>query len=315
MAAALLCSCGSEPQQYRIVGYLPAFRGDIVPENYWWDMTHMNLSFVTVNADGSINDGRVRKCFSQVSDIAAEKDIKLLASIGGGGPKEEQDNFAAAVVNPVARKILAENLAALAEELPLAGIDLDYEAWNYDEDYLTEIVPSLEDLMAQLRSLMGEEKLITAAVATYGRYTKKMFDTMDYFTVMCYDLTGPWSKEGGPHSPFEYFVQGIEMCLNIGAPADKIVPGVPFYGYGFPDGKTEHSYSKSYGRIVEEFPGSENMDCVNGELYYDGMPTMERKCQYVKANGLGGIMFWQLGGDSLDPDKSLVRLINRVLGE
>lgn len=312
LATVLLTSC-SEKQEYRIVGYLPAFRGDIVLDDYWWDMTHLNLSFVTVNPDGSLNDERVRKTFEQVKDLAKERNIKLMASIGGGGGKAVQDCFAAAVVNPESRKALAENLAKLAADLPLAGIDLDYEAWNYSDEYLAAITPGFEDLVVQLRALLGKKKLLTAAVATYGHYTKTMFDNMDYFTVMCYDLHGPWSAEGGPHSPFEYFVEGIEMCQKIGAPNYKIVPGVPFYGYGFPEGKTEHAYSKTYGRIVDEVPGAENLDCVNDEFFYDGMPTMARKCRYVKENGLGGIMFWQLAGDSRDPQKSLLKLINREL--
>ncbi len=52
---------------------------------------------------------------------------------------------------------------------------------------------------------------------------------------MSYDHTGPWRPEKpGPHAPYEeaqaalaYF--GVDRKI----PKDKLVLGVPFYGYGF----------------------------------------------------------------------------------
>ena len=44
-------------------------------------------------------------------------------------------------------------------------------------------------------------------------------------------------------------------------------------------------------------------------LYYNGIPTIQKKVQLAKKNA-GGIMFWHIGGDATG-DKSLVGVINK----
>ena len=68
--------------------------------------------------------------------------------------------------------------------------------------------------------LDGPDRLLTSAVATYGKYTQAMVDSFDYITVMAYDLTGPWGNVKGPHSPFEYFTSSIGIFQEMGFPGE-----------------------------------------------------------------------------------------------
>ena len=52
----------------------------------------------------------------------------------------------------------------------------------------------------------------------------------------------------------------------------------------------------SYRTIVAQNPGAENSDQV-GEIYYNGIPTIQRKTQYAIDN-LGGVMIWEISQDA-----------------
>ena len=47
-------------------------------------------------------------------------------------------------------------------------------------------------------------------------------------------------------------------------------------------------------------------------IWYNGLPTIRAKSQYVVAEGLGGMMIWSLDGDG-PGDKSLLRAIDESL--
>lgn len=311
--------CAGPAQQessYRIVAYYPSYKAaeSVIPEQTLRKITHVNFSFALPAADGSLEYSAVKKSVEKTAELTAKAGVKVLVSVGGGGGSELQHAFAAAIHDPESRDILIDNLMKMADELSLDGLDIDYEAWNLkDEAYDTELQAGLEDFLAKLKSRLGKERLLTAAVAAYGHYTGAMAESFDYITVMAYDLTGPWGTATGPHAPFEFFTSSLKQFQDLGFPAEKLVGGVPFYGRGFPTDDPKDAYAMTYAEIVEKFPGAENHDCVNDELWYDGLNGMEKKCQYIVDNGMGGIMFWEITQDTTDPEKSLLDKINSIL--
>lgn len=305
-----------EQEPYKIVAYYPSYKAAnaVIPEETLKKVTHVNYSFALPAADGSLNYEAVTRSVQKTADMMKNAGVKMLVSVGGGGGSELQHAFAAAIHEKESRDVLVDNLMKMADELGLDGIDIDYEAWNLkDEAYDIELQAGLEDFLAALRQRLGPDRLLTAAVAAYGKYTAGMVDSFDYITVMAYDLTGPWTTTGGPHSPFEFFTSAIETFRNIGFPPEKLVGGVPFYGRGFPDGDPGKAYDMTYAQIVDKYPGAENFDCVNDELWYDGLGAITQKCNYIIENSLGGIMFWEITQDTTDPEKSLLDKINSLL--
>lgn len=318
LAGLLLHSCGApaEDKDYRIVAYYPSYKASdsLLPEETFRKITHVNFSFALPAADGSLEYANVARSVRNTAEMTKKTGVKVLVSVGGGGGSELQHAFAAAIHEKESREILVNNLMKMTDELGLDGLDIDYEAWKLkDEQYDLELCAALEDFLCQLRQRLGPDRLLTSAVATYGKYTQAMVDSFDYITVMAYDLTGPWGNEHGPHSPFEYFTSSIGIFQEMGFPDDKIVGGVPFYGYGFPGEGNDGAYSMTYADIVKNYPGAEHMDCVNDELWYDGIDTITKKCEYVMNNSLGGIMFWEITQDTTDPELSLLQRIHSLL--
>ena len=52
---------------------------------------------------------------------------------------------------------------------------------------------------------------------------------------------------------------------------------------------------------------------MSNGIAYNGIPTIQRKCQYVMDEGFGGVMIWELGQDSPVQQYSLLRAIKLEL--
>ena len=302
----------------KVIGYYPSYRENFT--NMQWDkLTHVNLSFAKVNSDGSLNDTQVRERFQYIAHDAHAKGVYLLLSLGGGGGEEEQNSFSTALLNPDARKNIIKNAVQTAKDLSLDGIDVDYEDWGWKETEANrKKSEALADLLQGLRNALTENALLTVSIYVNalndGWYTKQMIDLLDYVTLMTYDKTGSWaSSEVGPHAPFEYYTSTVEKSISLGFPKEKIIPGIPFYGRIFPNNTPESSYLMTYSAIVDKYPDAENKNVIEAiNLYYDGLPMVRQKAQYVKDNHIGGVMIWEITQDSENASKSLLNAIHSI---
>jgi chitinase len=163
---------------------------------------------------------------------------------------------------------------------------------------------------------------------------------------MTYDLHGAWEpttnfqaplygSSGDPSQPpannynANYAVQAYK---NAGVPAAKIVLGVPFYGRGWTNvpnvnnGLYQPSSTAAPGTYeagIEDYKVLKNLTgygqfrhpeaqafwIFNGSTFwsYDDPTSLTNKMNYIKAQGLGGAMFWEASGD--DATGSLVTAI------
>src|SRR5262245_10091170 len=159
-------------------------------------------------------------------------------------------------------------------------------------------------------------KLITSAIAVF--YKDQLSDAAlaqyDFVNIMSYDHTGPWRPERpGPHSTYEQAAEAIEYFgVTRKIPKEKLVLGVPFYGYGFGPELTSPAVTMTFKDIVAAFPGSDEVDQWNRPdgkiLYYNGLPTIRRKTALAREKA-SGIMIWQILGDA-PGDKSLLAAIS-----
>ncbi|HOJ79541.1 MAG TPA: glycoside hydrolase family 18 protein [Clostridiales bacterium] len=183
----------------------------------------------------------------------------------------------------------------------------------------------------------GKRYLLTAALGGTA-YTLRFYDLksisgiLDYMNLMTYDFAHGSSKETGHHTCL-FGPKGktgvpsadtaVKICLDNGIPADKLVLGCAFYGRGWDvaDGSSNGLYASvtsecafySYRELVLKYIGKNGFrrywdDCAkapylwNGKHFitYDDPESLEHKVSYVKTNGLGGVMFWELSQDHGD---------------
>jgi chitinase len=172
---------------------------------------------------------------------------------------------------------------------------------------------------------------------------------LDWINVMTYDMTGsqrsgvtnfnaPFAESSADPSDadwkrFSSVIGTIGSFVAEGVPRDKLVVGVPFYGRGFTGvpadnsglyqpftdtiGADYHTITSDYVPAYQRFRHPEAevpwvYDPASGTmLTYDDPESIGRKTDYVLAEGLGGIMFWELSGD--DKESSLLTAISSRL--
>ncbi|HEX2863741.1 MAG TPA: glycoside hydrolase family 18 protein, partial [Deinococcales bacterium] len=173
---------------------------------------------------------------------------------------------------------------------------------------------------------------------------EKVAPMLDLVNVMTYDLNGTWGAITNHNSPLyanpadptpaaDRAVLNIDGTVKLyeaaGVPAAKIVIGAPFYGHAFvkADPAGGGLFQKfaggpdptpAYKQIATMLPTATAgwddaakvpylLDASNTFITYDDPRSLAEKAGYVKANGLGGVMFWEISQD--DAAHSLVNAL------
>jgi GH18 family chitinase len=296
----------NDTSRFKIVGYYSLRAAMTDSFNVPFDkLTHINLWFLNPDSLGNfIQD------FSSLApfiNAAHAKNVKVLASIGGGSSHPYYHNL----LKEDTRAVFINKLVSVVLTNNLDGIDVDLEGSDIDENYESFVT----DLANKLRS---RSKMITAAIAVYYKdaLSDKALAQYDFVNVMSYDRTGPWRPEKpGPHSTYANAVEDLEYFgTERSIPKEKMVLGVPFYGYGFGPELTSTAIGLDYGQILTEFPEAESSDefkMPEGKiLYYNGVATIKQKTALAKEKA-SGIMIWQLQGDG-QGEHSLLQAINEA---
>ena len=288
---------------FRVIGYLPGKENLLASAKTidYNKITHLYIAFINPDSLGNLKGTENLK---EVASIAHAKKVKIMASIGGGGAPKYYPSF---LIGEKKTKLI-NDLANLAVENNLDGIDVDLEGALIDGNYENFVI----DLAEQLRA---KNKMITAAIATVykDQFTDKALAQFDFVNIMSYDKTGPWNpSKPGPHAPYEMAVEDLDYWTKTrGIAKEKLSLGVPFYGYGFGGSAPE---SISWKNLILQYPDKSTADefSVNGgNLYYNGIPTIRKKTSLALEKS-GGIMIWQLLQDTTG-EQSLLENIHAVI--
>jgi chitinase len=238
------------------------------------------------------------------------------------------------------------------------GLDID---WEYpgseglsgnrvrpeDTKNYTLLLQEFRKQLDELQSASGQQYELTAAMpAADGKVAKyevaKVAESLDFMNIMAYDFRGAWDSSGptnfhsnlyadpeGPGSAELKAVSvqsAVDAWLAGGAPADKLVVGVPFYGRGWSGvaaGTGDGLYQSATGaapgtyeagfedyKVLDNQPGftryrhpvTKQLWAYDGNRFwsYDDPEVLQEKMNYIKDNGLGGAMVWSMDGDTAD---------------
>lgn len=235
--------------------------------------------------------------------------------------------------------IFAQSAAQLVAEQDLDGVDLDWEFPVSGGREGTAHRPGDGEnfvlLMAAVRAeldRLGEGYLLSAAVPP-GRELMEYFrptglaGPADYLFLMGYDLHGPWDSVAGFNAPLDppgeddprytdSVREGVDLWLKAGVPADKLVLGMPLYGYCYqlspgwsgPGSPFVSGASVSFDQTAARylphgqrfFHAAAQAPYLVGEgwfLSYDDPSSIAAKARLAREKGLLGIGFWELSQD------------------
>ncbi|WP_049971740.1 glycoside hydrolase family 18 protein [Haladaptatus cibarius] len=169
---------------------------------------------------------------------------------------------------------------------------------------------------------------------------------LDHVNVMTYDYHGDWSNDTNFNAPFDSppedpdgqqswnTTNHMEHWASKSIAKDKLVMGMPFYGRSYSgvaptnDGlfnSFTSSTSETYYNIVQNIKPQSDYEyhwhpdakvpwlystVENTFISYDNVRSISNKSNYVKNNGFGGAMCWEL---SQDPSNTLIEEMHSAL--
>ncbi|MER5322555.1 glycoside hydrolase family 18 protein [Streptosporangium roseum] len=343
--------------------------GDCVSSDAWADWQRPVPADQSVDgvadADGQALNGNL----NQLKKLKAKHPgLKAMISLGGWSGSKY---FSDAVLTAESRTKLAASCVDLwlKGNLPGAapgagagvfdGIDLDWE-WPGSSGADGNVIRPEDKrnftlFTAELRRQMNEfdrkselSAYLPAAAAKIdsGFEVRELFRHFTFATVQGYDLRGSWETVTGHNgnlfadrrdpNTVKYSVdQTVRDYLSRGAPARKIVVGVPAYGQGWtgvtgggnglfknatgPAQGTWAAGVDDYENILKK-PGKRYRDLRTGAAWiydgnefwsYDDPTTVAQKAAYIRLKGLGGSMMWSIDQD--DSKASLTSALYSVL--
>ena len=290
---------------FKVVGYLSGGAFDIVDDLELEKLTYLNLAFGNPDKDGKL-------VFSRKADIKPIVDkghaagLKVFVSLAGGGRPDT--TIWKSVLKPENMPNFVKNLLDYVDENNLDGIDVDIEG-----NLLPYIGDTYTPFVLELRNaLHAKGKGITCALGAvrfHEAVTQESLEAYDFINVMVYDKTGVWRPgDIGPHSPYSYAEEAVKFWTeerNISP--DRIILGVPFYGFDF----TPPARYISYREIISENVMYAYQDSVDLK-HYNGIPMIVRKTSMAKKD-LGGVMIWEISYDTLNSDLSLMRAMDQTI--
>ena len=321
----------------KITGYAPYYR--TFPASFDFSLyTHIHFFAVWPDSSGALlwpgqHDSTSLSNKYQLIQSRMEEDQKLLITFGGTSSAGSL-YFSQMAGDSTSFERFAQNAVSLCQAWGAHGIDIDWEWGKKLGDGDTELKSGYLKLMSRLRQLCnGNGLLLSTAVSAsswFGdNYPAEGVDQANYICVMSYTYNGAWSSTANHHSPLSKTESiGLSYWKNRGIAAEKLKPGVPFYGYKY-DGTSQPGESFSsvstlnYTEVKNHLSlGYEiHVDTINGSycsnassiIFFDSPDDLAAKVQHVKEMGYDGIFIWEIGQD--DPDQTLSRSIYNSVNE
>jgi spore germination protein YaaH len=318
-------------------GYHPYWISDAAADDYRWDLlTH--LAYFSYEVDPSTGEAVTVRAWrtSTVIDRAKAAGVKVLLTVTNFGAADNRTLLS----SPQARDVLVTRLISLLQERGGHGVNIDFESLPGDQR--GNLVSFFEELRMRLDAARAAgsipDAVITVAAPAVdwnGAWdVAALSSSIDLFFVMCYDYSWSGSANAGPVAPVRGMNYNVERTLrwylDEGAPASKLLMGVPYYGYDWPvtsdapgSATTGRATARTYSVAVAMLPArtrhwSETylnpwisyQSAGWQQLWYDDAESLEHKYGLVKDLGIAGTGMWALGYDADLPE--LWNLIERM---
>lgn len=211
---------------------------------------------------------------------------------------------------PSARTAFVTNCVNFCSANGFTGIDMDWE--NIDNSSDSANFHSLVSALSASLHANGYQLIITLSYNYNARYYGvASLNKADWIQLMTYDETGFYGDYGN-HSPFESIAHGLDYWASKGfTDKSKIVIGLPFYGYLFPNySPNQTGTAKTYAEIIT---ANSNLKTDVDTLVltqFNSAAMIKRKVDYAKFSGLKGVFIWEMGQDLPSSNsKSLLRAV------
>ncbi|PPR90431.1 hypothetical protein GOBAR_AA30261 [Gossypium barbadense] len=300
--------------------------------------THLICAFANINASSyqlSVSSSDDQH-FSTFTNTVKQKNpsVTTLLSIGGGSANHSV--IVSMVSNSSHRKSFIDSSIKTARLYGFQGLDFSWGSANTSSD-MSNMAALFQEWQAAIDSETGQSKLILTAAVPYSQYSESstypidsLRTNLNWLHVNAFDLYMPkWQNFTRAHAALYDPTRnrntdfGIESWINGGLPANKLVLGLPLYGYawtlvnprdntiGAPASgpaisksgqisyKDIRNYIQSYGATLVYNATFVVNYCTVGTTWigFDDVEVVKVKVSFAKERKLLGYFVWQVPYD------------------
>lgn len=305
-----------------IQGYYPKYRiASLPPANIPWDkLTHVAFYSLAPTTEGAIENTSGDDIFALFDDlipVAHANGVKVLIMVGGASAADDNTWRSATGANKVN---FINNLVDLVVDNEFDGVEIDWEPMSSSSDE-AQIVSFFQDL----RAAMPADKQITAFISSSTTWKwglgAAIQSYVDRVNISTYDLSYgvAFTVHDSPLYSFgsqpanKSIHAGLQNFLAAGLPLRKINISVPFFAMRWAgesalfDAATPNAFTTA---LYTALPGASATTEPTGAAYDDdskaayiasdpftsftSVQAMQDRVDYIKAQGVGGIVIWEL---------------------
>lgn len=304
-------------QKAWVYGYLPTWIG--APEKIAWDkLSHVAIFKVGLATDGSLTGvSHWKKLAPTAMALGSPYGVRVHLSIACF----EKSVMSAVLPQPARRQKTIEALGDLVDAQGAHGVSVDFEFMP------VALRDDFTAFIEELKQRVGEVTVATPAVDWARAYDYgKLSEAADALFIMGYDYH--WSTGNpGPVAPLKgggtWKIHALDWTvadyLAAGAPKEKLVLGLPLYGYRWPTANsavpgaaTGAAKAVLMANAMAEksvYPGLFDDETqtpyyfpdATKQVFYDDTASLKTKIDWALGQGIEGIGFWALGYDGGDP--------------
>ncbi len=279
------------------------------------DLTYVSVFSMPVQPDGSLQGLRDGQLVAAAKSSGVEP---VLTVTNFNGHTFDPDLGHAVISSPAARGQLIESVLAHLEAQGYSGLDIDFENLRpQDRDLYTNFI---KEVSKQVRA-QGHHFSIAVAPKASDRPNESwvgffdyaaLAEHVDYVILMTYE----WGWIGGPPmaiAPINHVEAVLKYATSL-IPGEKILMGVPLYGYDWelPDTRENMARGISAGHALtlaassgvpirwDTRAASPYFHCWDHsgrehEVWFEDARSVIAKYQLAREYGVKGVSYWVLG--------------------
>lgn len=329
----------------RTVGFLPYWQlaevnaeklGHLSEIIYFGVYIDEEGNFVEKDSGGGLQAGLAKVRAGALEDV--QKEAGTTTAISAALILHDNEKIEQFLKNDTAQSNFVAHTFSLIEERKLAGINLDFEYSGIPAKTTVDSFASFVSMVSQTLKEKYPALVVSVDITADAVKKSRLYDVerlgreVDYVILMGYDFYRPSSSVAGPVAPltgkqiYEYDVTSAVIDFLSVVPKEKLVLGIPYYGWDFPtlddslgslvekrqDEQVALASYKRVRRLIEEEDVELRFDTdsqtpwliyhdpdTNGvrQVWYEDKESLAKKYDFVKKEDLAGIAIWALGYD------------------
>ena len=308
-----------------VYGWHPYWVGSVY-QNYDWSLlSHFSFFCYEVDpVDGEPITTHGWSTSSAVNAALASGNTKVTLTVA------LFSNHATFFSSTASQQTLISNLISLVQSRGAHGVNIDFE--GLPSAYKIDFAYFMVNLANQMHAAIPGSEVSTVL---YAVDWNNVFDftlmepVVDHYIIMGYAYYYQGSSNAGPCDPLYHYgtsynyslSRSITYYLDKGCPADKLIMGLPYYGYQWPttslnvpSSTTGSGTAKTYRQIRNNTSGFYSLSnhqydqdsytdiyTFNDNGFKQCFITEEngfrKRLEHINTTGIGGIGIWALGYD------------------